>query len=74
MHRHDGGGMRRDGGFDLVRIKVERMWVNVHKYRLDTVPQQGMGSRHKGIGRGDHFAGDSQSLQGSDQCNRAVGE
>ena len=74
MHRHDGGGLRRDGCFDLVRVEVERNRVNVDKHRLDAVPQQRMRGRNKGIGRGDHFAGDTQRLQGGDQRYRAVGE
>ena len=47
MHRHDGSGLRRDGGFDLVRIEVECVRVDVHEHRLNTVPQQGMGGSDK---------------------------
>ena len=40
MHRHDGRGLRGDGGFDLGWVEVQRVRVHVHKDGLDTVPKQ----------------------------------
>ena len=74
VHRHDGGGLRRDGGFDLVGIEVERNRVDIHKYRLDTIPQQRVGGSHEGIRCSDDFARDAQGLQGGNKREGAIGE
>src|SRR5690349_7524287 len=38
VHRHNSSGAWGDGGFDLVRVEVERNRVDVYKHRLDAVP------------------------------------
>ena len=74
VHRHDGGGLRRDGRLDLAGIEVEGLRVDVDEHRLDAVPEQGMRRGHERVGRGDDFAGDAQRLQRGHQRQRAVGE
>ena len=74
MHGHDGGGLWRDGSFDFFWIEVERIRIDVHKHRLDAVPQQGVGGRDEGIRGGNHFTRNSQRLQGGNQGNGTVGK
>lgn len=62
VHRHDGGGLRGDGGFDLGRVQVERVRVDIDKDRFDAIPQQGMRGGDERIGRCDDFAGNAQGL------------
>lgn len=38
MHRHDGRGLRCDGGFDAGGIKVEGVGVHIYKHGFDAVP------------------------------------
>ena len=74
MHGHDGRGLGGDGSLYLVRVKVARFRVDVHKHRLDAVPPQGMGGGHKAVRGGNDFARNAQHLQSAHQRQRAVGE
>ena len=74
VHRHDGRGARRDGGFDAVRVDASRGGVDVDKDRLDAVPPQRMGGCNETVGRGDDLARDVERLQRRDQRQSAVGE
>ena len=55
MHGHDDLGLRRDGGFDLGLVDVERVFSNIYKYGSGTAQNEGIGGRHKGVGRHDDF-------------------
>ena len=74
MHRHDGGGLRSDGGLYFVGVQVEGLRVNVDKDRLDAIPQERVRGGDEGIGCGDDFATDAQGLERRHQCQGAVGE
>ncbi len=74
MDRQNGSGLWSDGGFDLVWVDVQCLGVNIHEHRLNAVPEQGMGCGNEGVRRGDHLAGNAQSLKRRDQCQGAVGE
>ncbi|MNR44926.1 hypothetical protein D3C85_1637260 [compost metagenome] len=43
MYRHDGGGLRSNGGFDASRVEVECVGVHIHKHGFDAVPEQRVG-------------------------------
>lgn len=74
MHGHDGGGLRSDGGFYLIRVEVAGDGVDIHKDGLDAIPPEGMGGGHEAVGSGDDLARDTQGLQGSDERQGAVRE
>ncbi|MNQ83138.1 hypothetical protein D3C85_982100 [compost metagenome] len=74
VHRQYGGGLGRDGRFDLGGIEVQGLRVDVDEDRLDSVPQQRMGRGHEGIWRGDDLTGDAQRLQRRNQGQGAIGE
>ncbi len=74
VHRHDRGRLRRDSRFDLLRIEIERVRIDIHEDRLDAVPEERVRGRCKRIGRRNHFAVDAQGLQRSDEGQRAVRE
>ncbi|MNR30645.1 hypothetical protein D3C85_1481110 [compost metagenome] len=74
MHRHDGGSLRGDGGFDFGRIEVEGVRIDIGEYWFDPVPQQRVSGGNEGVGGGDDFASHTQCLQRSQQCNGAVVE
>ena len=40
MNRHDSRGLRRNCGLDLCWVKVQRVRVNIGKYRLDSIPKK----------------------------------
>ena len=74
MHRHDRGGLRRDGRLDPGRVHVERGGVDIDEHGRDAVPQQGVRGGHEGVGRGDDFARHTGLLQRRHQRQGAVGE
>ena len=43
VHRHDGRGLRGDGGFDLVGVHAAVRGVDVHEHGLDAVPPDRVG-------------------------------
>ena len=74
MYGHDRRGLGRNGGLYPFGIQIQGSGINIDKYGLDAVPQQRMSGGDERIRRGDHFAGDSQRLQCSNQRDRRVGE
>ena len=74
MHRHDGCGLRCDRCLDSGRVKIQGRRIDVDKYRLDPVPQHRVRGGDKRVRRGDHLAGNAQSLQCGDQRDGSVGE
>lgn len=74
VHRHDGGGVRGDGGLDLGRVEVEGVRLHIYKHGLAAVPQERVRGGDKGVRRGDDLAGDAQGLQRGDEGQGAVAE
>lgn len=74
MHGHDGGGLRGDGGFYLVRVKVAGDGIDIHKDRFDSIPPEGVGGGHEAVGRGDDLARDAQGLQRGNERQGAIRE
>src|SRR5258708_22568207 len=72
VHRENRGWRRRDCRFDLRRVQVERVRVDINEDRLDTVPKQRVRGRNKRIRGGNDFARDTQRLQGGYQRERAI--
>ena len=74
VHRHDRGGLGRDGRLDALGVEVAGVWINVGEHRLQAIPQQRVSGGDEGIRRGDHFALDAQGLQRRHQGDGAVGQ
>ena len=74
MYRHNRrclGGYCR---FYFVRVNVTSFRVNIHEYRLDSIPPQSMGGSYKAIRSCYHLTSNTQCLQSTHQRQCAVGE
>ena len=74
MHSENCRRFISDCRFDLFRVDTHRLRIDIHKNRREAVPQQGMGCGDKTVGRRYDLAGNLQSLQRGEECERAVGE
>ena len=74
MHRHDGRSLWCDCCFDLGRVKIQGLWIDVHKDGFYAIPQQRMRRGYKRIRRSNDLASDAQGLQGGYQCDGAIGK
>ena len=74
VHRHDGRGLRRYGGLNLVGIHAAVRGVDVHEHGLYAVPPDRVGRGHEAERRGDDLAGYPERLQRGDKRQGAVGE
>lgn len=71
---HDGRGLRRYGGLDLVGIHAAVRGVDVHEHGLYAVPPDRVGGGDEAERRSDDLAGYPESLQCGDERQGAVGE
>jgi hypothetical protein len=55
MHRYNGTSARRDGGFDLLLIEVQRVRADIDEDWHRTAQHEGVGGRDERVGRHDHF-------------------
>ena len=74
VHGHNGSGLGRDGGLNLLRVYAAGLLLNIHEHGTTAVPPDAVGGGHKTVGRGDDFARDTERLQGCQQRQGAVGE
>ena len=72
MHRHDGLGTRRDGGFDLAGVDIERDRIAVHQHRIGAQIADHLGGGGKGQGRRNHLVAgaDAHGFQCQMQAGR----
>lgn len=64
LRRQDGTRLVGDRRFDQIRVNAKGLWINVYKYRLTTLPQNGVGGGNIAIRRGDNLALEAQHLDG----------
>ena len=57
VHRHDGRGLRGDGGLYLVGVHAAVRRIDVHEHGLYAVPPDRVGRCHEAERRGDDLAG-----------------
>ncbi len=76
MHRYDGLGPRRDGAFELLRVKIHRGVVHVHINRFRAGVGNRPARRHKSERRGDDLVArpDAEQQHGDVQRGRAAVE
>jgi len=56
VYRQQGGCARRDRGCNGLGVQIEAVRVDIHEYRCDAAPHQGVGSRNERKWSGDDFA------------------
>ena len=74
VHRHDGSGLRSDGGLDLVRVHAAVRGVDVHEHGLYAVPPDRVGGGDEAERGRDDLARYPESLQRRDERQGAVSE
>ena len=74
VNGHDGRGLRRYGGLDLVGIHAAVRGVDVHEHGLYAVPPDRVGGGDEAERRSDDLAGYPESLQCRDERQGAVSE
>ena len=74
VHRHDGRGLRRYGGLNLVGIHAAVRGVDVHEHGLYAVPPDRVGRGHETERRCDDLPSYSECLKSRDERQRTVGE
>ena len=52
MNRHNGSGLRGDGGLYLIWVYATGLFFNINEYRLAAIPPNTVSSCYKTIRRG----------------------
>ena len=61
MHRHNGLGLRRDGGAHLVEVERKGVGVDVYEDRSEAKKRNHLSGSHIGKRRRDHFVAGLQA-------------